>query len=187
MSEHAILQRESALRPGSVERSQISIVALGAATRFTLRLDARDATDLGAIGEFRIDLPINVCSSTQATCSARLGPDEWLLLAAETGAPELECELRAALAGRLHSLVDISHRNAALAVSGVRAREVLNGGCPLDLHDDAFPAGTARRTLFGKAEIVLLRPGVELAYRLECWRSFAPYAQQLLLDVAREF
>jgi sarcosine oxidase subunit gamma len=187
MSEHAALQRQSALRPDTVARAQISIAPLGAATRFTLRLDARAAADLCTIGEFRIDLPINVCSGTLVACSARLGPDEWLLLAGETGARELERELRAALAGHYHSLVDISHRNAALAVSGVRAREVLNGDCPLDLHDDVFPAGTARRTLFGKAEIVLLRPGVERAYRLECWRSFAPYVQALLLDVAREF
>lgn len=187
MSEHATLQRASALRPDAVARSAISIAPLGAATRFTLRLDARAAADIRAIGAFPIDLPINTCGGTQTACSARLGPDEWLLLASEDSGQQLERELRAALAGRFHSLVDISHRNAALAVAGVRAREVLNGGCPLDLHDDVFRPGTARRTLFGKAEIVLLRPGVERTYRVECWRSFAPYVQTLLLDVAREF
>ncbi len=187
MSEHAALQRASALRPDSVARSAISIAPLGAATRFTLRLDALAVADTRAIGPFRIDVPICACSSTQAACSARLGPNEWLLLASEPDGQQLERELRAALAGRFHSLVDISHRHAALTVAGVRAREVLNGGCPLDLHDDAFPPGTARRTLLGKAEIVLLRPGPERVYRVECWRSFAPYVQALLLDVAGEF
>lgn len=186
MSEHVPLQRASALRPDVVARPAISIAPLAASTRFTLRLDARAVAEIRTIGAFPIDLPINSCGGTQTTCSARLGPDEWLLLASEDGA-ELERELRAALAGRFHSLVDISHRNAALAVEGVRAREVLNGGCPLDLHDDVFAPGTARRTLLGKAEIVLLRPGVERAYRVECWRSFAPYVQTLLLEVAREF
>lgn len=191
MTEHGrtrtALERTSALGPDSVARAAISIAPLAAATRFTLRLAAQAAAEIGAIGAFHIDIPINKCSGTQATYSVRLGPDEWLLLAPETGGQKLECELRAALAKRFHSLVDVSHRNAALAVAGARAREVLNGGCPLDLHDDAFPPGAAKRTLFGKAEIVLLRPGLERAYRVECWRSFAPYVQALLLDVAREF
>lgn len=181
------LERTSALRPGSIARAAISIAPLAAATRFSLRLDARAATESGSIGPFELDMATNRCSGTQATCSARLGPDEWLLLAHETDGQRLEQELRAALTSRFHSLVDISHRHAALTVAGPRAREVLNGGCPLDLHDDVFPPGAAKRTLLGKAEIVLLRPGVERAYRVECWRSFAPYVQALLIEVAREF
>lgn len=191
MSEHGqlstALKRTSALRPESIARAAISIVPLAAATRFTLRLDARAATESGSIGPFKLDIAINRCSGTQATCSARLGPDEWLLLAHEGDGQQLEQELRAALTSRFHSLVDISHRHAALRVAGPRACEVLNGGCPLDLYDDAFPPGAAKRTLLGKAEIVLLRPSVERAYRLECWRSVAPYVQALLLEVAREF
>jgi sarcosine oxidase subunit gamma len=69
----------------------------------------------------------------------------------------------------------------------VYAREVINGGCPLDLDDAAFPPGRATRTLLGKAEIVLLRPDTPHTYRIECWRSFAPYVRGLLAEVAREF
>ena len=188
MSEHGrvqpSLQRASALRSDSIARAAISIEPLAAATRFSLRLQAQAAAEIGAI---RLDMPMNTLSRAQGVCSARLGPDEWLLLADEADGLQLEQELRSALTGRFHSLVDISHRHAALTVAGLRAREILNSGCPLDLHDSAFPPGTAKRTLFGKVEIVLLRPEAAQAYRVECWRSFAPYVQALLLDVAREF
>jgi len=36
----------------------------------------------------------------------------------------------------------------------VPRRAAINGGCALDLSTVAFPAGTATRTLLGKAEIV---------------------------------
>jgi sarcosine oxidase subunit gamma len=104
-----------------------------------------------------------------------------------SGAPDDAAAIEAALSDEAHSLVDISHRNAAFAVSGGRAREVLNGGCPLDLDDRAFPAGMGTRTLFGKAEVVLLCSGSPSGFRLECARSFAPYVAALLELNAREF
>jgi sarcosine oxidase subunit gamma len=72
-------------------------------------------------------------------------------------------------------------------VSGRHAAEVLNSGCPLDLAEAAFPAGTATRTLLGKAEIVLMRLDDGPTYRVECWRSFAQYVHGFLLEAAREF
>lgn len=191
MTEHArtniLTRRARALQPKTEVRATLSIVPLTPAARFTLRLEEQVAARLGVLGAFRIDIPINTCSGAQATFAARLGPNEWLLLAPEDESERLEWGLRARLAGLFHSLVDVSHRSVAIAVKGAHARVVLNGGCPLDLHDDAFPAGTAKRTLLGKAEITLLRPGVERNYRIECWRSFSPYVRAFLLDVAREF
>jgi sarcosine oxidase subunit gamma len=40
------------------------------------------------------------------------------------------------------------------------------------------------RTLLGKAEIVLWRIGAA-AFRLEVWRSFAPYVSAFLAEAAR--
>jgi sarcosine oxidase subunit gamma len=62
---------------------------------------------------------------------------------------------------------------------------VLNGGCPLDLDPSAFPAGAATRTVFGKAEIVLLREADD-RFRVECWRSFSDYVFGLLEAAARD-
>ncbi len=86
-----------------------------------------------------------------------------------------------------HALIDIGHRSAGFEISGARAADALNAGCPLDLSARAFPTGTATRTLLGKAEIVLLRTDDAPAYRLECARSFARYVDAFLADAAREF
>ena len=74
--------------------------------------------------------------------------------------------------------VDVSHRNVAIDVRGTQVHDVLNTGVPLDLDDVAFPVGTATRTLFAKAEIVLVRCDDQdglATFRIECWRSFARY------------
>jgi sarcosine oxidase, subunit gamma len=113
-----------------------------------------------------------------------LGPDEWLLISAEHRADETAAALRAALAELAHSLVDVSHRQVALEVSGPDARALLAAGCPLDLDSSTFPLGMCTRTLLGKAEIILWRIGAE-AFRLEVWRSFAPYVSAFLAEAAR--
>jgi sarcosine oxidase subunit gamma len=155
----------------------ISVRPLEAALRFSVRVRNPSTS--------RLDMPINRCMTSEGMTVARLGPDEWLALGSEASA--LEAHWRQNLAGQAHSLVDVSHRQVAIEVSGLRAREVLNGGCPLDLSDEAFPPGAATRTLLGKAEIILMRPTAALIYRVECWRSFAPYVFGLLTQVASEF
>jgi sarcosine oxidase subunit gamma len=62
----------------------------------------------------------------------------------------------------------------------------LNGGCPLDLHADAFPVGMCTRTVFGKSEIVLWRCAAD-CFHLEVARSFAAYVHALLGEIAVEF
>lgn len=112
-----------------------------------------------------------------------LGPDEQLLLGPE-GA-DLAATLAPALRDLPHSLVDVSHRQIALEVSGPHAAAVLNAGCPLDLDLSAFPVGMCTRTVFAKAEIVLWRTSEDV-FHVEVWRSFASYVTEFLAEVARE-
>ncbi|ADZ70374.1 Sarcosine oxidase, gamma subunit [Polymorphum gilvum SL003B-26A1] len=56
---------------------------------------------------------------------------------------------------------------------------------PIDLDPAAFPPGTATRTLFHKAEIVLWRTDEDV-FVLEAWRTFLPYVEGLLADAALE-
>jgi sarcosine oxidase subunit gamma len=113
-----------------------------------------------------------------------MGPDEWLLIA-EDAAPEIGARLEAALAGVPHSLVDVSHRQCAIEVSGAGAARLLNAGVPLDLDQAAFPVGAVARTLLLKAEIVLWRREAE-RFRVETGRSFAPYVAAVLEASARD-
>ena len=144
-----------------------------------------------------------------------LGPDEYLLLdfpeslasfagidpgspAGATplpaGAPLLpgapldgiESTLERALEGTRHALVDLSHRQVALEVSGPHAATILSGACPLDLDLTAFPVGMCTRTVLAKADIVLWRTA-EATFHLEIWRSFVGYTTALLREIAVEF
>jgi sarcosine oxidase, subunit gamma len=141
---------------------------------------------LAAEGALELAVPAVACRAAVAgdTAALWLGPDEWLLISGEHAADETVLELRAALAGLPHSLVDVSHRQVALEVSGPDAPLLLAAGCPLDLEPSAFPVGMCTRTMLAKAEIVLWRTAADV-FRLEVWRSFAPYVSAFLSEAAR--
>ncbi len=182
------LARRPIIAASVADRSADAFVTpLETVARFSLRLAFDQAVKLGTAGGMTLDTPINTCRAAGGRLSARLGPDEWLLIGTDAQSSNLELEISAGLGSTFFSLVDIGHRDIAIAVGGPHAAEIINGGCALDLDDASFPAGTATRTLFGKAGIVLIRAGVDRAYRVECARSFAPYIFGLLKEIAREF
>jgi sarcosine oxidase, subunit gamma len=141
-----------------------------------------------------VELPETACRAAVAGTRASLwlGPDEYLLLELAPGERSDESQgalagaLEQALAGTGHALVDVSHRQFAIEVSGAHAATMLSAGCPLDLDLAEFPVGMCTRTVFAKADVVLWRIRGD-AFHLEVWRSFAHYVSGLLAEVAREF
>jgi sarcosine oxidase, subunit gamma len=196
LEKSSIAQRRTALNiAGLAPKGQsalVTILPLQAEARWSLRAPEHDVAKLKTVAGFQLDQPVNRFHMQDGRTAARLGPDEWLLLAPEADAEMVAAELTVALKNQHHALVDISHRNVALTVSGPAAAAVLNAGCPLDLHADKFPLGMATRTLLGKCEILLFRTddGAKSSgptYRVECWRSFATYVGAFLAESAREF
>ena len=132
---------------------------------------------------------IGVQISNTALCSACagqraalwVGPDERLLLTSVPDGDTMTEQLSAALTDLAHSLVDVSHRQVAFEITGPQARDLLNAGCPLDLHPASFPVGMCTRTLLGKCDIVLWRKGAG-TFHVEVWRSFADYASRFLAE-----
>ena len=157
--------------------ADVRIASLDPCARWSLRMP-----EMLPVEGFEVELPINRASRVEERLCARLGPDEWLLCAPEGTAPAFD-----SLAGRHHSLVEVSHRYAGFAIEGDAAHWVLAAGCPLDLDSTVFTAGSATRSLLGKAEIVLWRLDAAPAFRVDCARSFAPYVQAFLQEAAREF
>jgi sarcosine oxidase, subunit gamma len=160
---------------------------LGPAVRYVLRGGPHVMTAAGnALG-----LAISQTACRAATNAAVnggpaalwLGPDEQLLLGAEGN--DIAAALGPALRELPHSLVDVSHRQTALQVSGPGAAVLLNAGCPLDLDPSAFPVGMCTRTVLAKAEIVLWRTAEDI-FHIEVWRSFAAYVSRFLAEAARE-
>jgi sarcosine oxidase, subunit gamma len=110
-----------------------------------------------------------------------LGPDEWLLLVPDADGAAVGAALAGARAGQAASLVDVGHRQAGLVVTGPRAADLINAGCPLDLDLTAFPVGMCTRTVLAKVEIMLWRTADD-AFRIEVARSLAPYVVELLRE-----
>jgi len=174
----------SALRRSPLLATSPAVRPLPPAARWILRGDERVRVAAGSA--LKLALPEAACRAVSAGESAALwlGPDEWLLIAAERMAQETAAGLAAALAQLPHSLVDVGHRQIALEVSGRDAPTLLAAGCPLDLEASAFPVGMCTRTMLAKAEIVLWRTAPEV-FRIEVWRSFAAYVASFLAEAAR--
>jgi sarcosine oxidase subunit gamma len=148
-----------------VVHAGVTITVMPSLARVIVRGDAAEA--------FGIPLPASPYRAVAlaARTALWLGPDEWLVLA-----PEDDVSLSG-------TVVDISHRQTGLRLDGSDAATVLNGGCPLDLHIDAFPVGMCTRTVFAKSEIVLWRHAMN-GFHVEVARSFSAYVHALLCEIA---
>jgi sarcosine oxidase subunit gamma len=164
----------------------VRITTLPAATRFIVRGGEKAVAALGPA--FGVALPRVACraESVGERSALWLGPDEWLLIAPEGEAEDLTTVMARALKGEPASIVEISDRQVAIAVGGAEAAEAINGFNPLDLDPAAFPVGMCTRTVFAKAEIVLWRTSAR-DFRIEVWRSFAPYVLGCLDEACREY
>jgi heterotetrameric sarcosine oxidase gamma subunit len=176
-----MLERSHPLQQQSSNAPQCAAVTLALVpplTRIVIRADQKAAIAIGNM--LGVALPAAPCRSNASSgCAALwLGPDEWLVLA------DASAKLPATHAAG--SIVDVSHRDTALSVSGARAAWAINAFCALDLHLSAFPVGMCTRTVFGKSETVLWRTGEE-SFHIEVARSFAPYVWACLEEARREF
>jgi sarcosine oxidase subunit gamma len=165
----------------------VTVAMLPRALRFAVRADGDAVAAIGAA--FGVALPVEACRANvgdDGRAALWLGPDEWLLVAPEGEAAELQARIAEGLAATPASVVEVSDRNVAIAIEGAEAAVAVNGFNPLDLALSAFPVGMCTRTVFGKAEAVLWRTGAE-AFRIEVWRSFAPYVLGCLDEAIREY
>lgn len=185
---------EIALRLAPLVQTTGWLKTLPPATRWVLHGDARARALAAPV--FGVAFAETACRANVVGTRATLwlGPDEYLLLDASPdlgatpgdSAAAMTSDLERALTDAPHALVDISHRQFALEVSGPHAGAILNGACPLDLDLSECPIGMCTRTVFAKADIVLWRTGAD-TFHVEAWRSFAGYVGGLLTEIAREF
>lgn len=168
------------------DHSPVSITVLPPEARLAVRASGEAARIIG--NAFSLALPTMACRAAvyEARAALWLGPDEWLLIAPDGELPALIDWIAEALGTTPASLVDVSDRNLAIELKGAQAAEAINAFNPLDLSLEAFPVGMCVRTVFGKAEIVLWRRGME-TFRIEVWRSFAPYVLGCLDEATMEY
>jgi sarcosine oxidase, subunit gamma len=136
-----------------------------------------------------LDLPTapSTWTETDGVRAIWVGPDEWLVTSAELAPQDLESSMREAVAGR-GAVVDVSGQRTTLRLSGEHARDVLAGGCPVDLHPRAFRRGAAVQTQLGQAGVVLIAlDDTATSYDILVRASFAAYLVAWLLDAAVEY
>ncbi|MDH6231919.1 sarcosine oxidase subunit gamma [Mesorhizobium soli] len=176
---HPLVGREIAVR----EAAPLSIRAVADCARFSLRIDP--ARIVEASKAFGLSLPERIGDVTVSgdRLAVRLGPDEWYLTAPLAENQAIERDFAKLYATVPHSLVDVGHSEVGIEVEGTAALLALRSGIAFDI--EAIPAGTGCRTIFNKAQIVLVREA-ENRFRIEVWRSFADHVWGILQAVSRE-
>ncbi|MER6030023.1 sarcosine oxidase subunit gamma family protein [Streptomyces sp. NPDC001851] len=157
-------------------------------TMVNLRVDP--ASEAAARIEKTLNTPLpRQCGRTTASgphTVVWLGPDEWLVLS-RTEATAVTAGLREALAESPGSVVDVSANRTTLELSGPAARQVLEKGCPLDLHPRVFGPGRAVSTTVGPVAVLLWQTDDRPTYRLFPRSSFADYLARWLIDAMGEY
>ena len=155
-----------------------------------LRLDPDDAEAREAV-----ESVIGRCRSNRTPCTAEPTRPScgWVRTngsssAHRTAKPPSSRQLHDALgdaAGRV-AIVDVSANRTTLELRGPRARELLEFGCPIDLHPRVFGPGRCAQTLLARANVLIwhVADEPEDTWRLFVRPSFAAYVAAWLADAA---
>ena len=173
----------------SATPAQFAIRELPYLTQINLRGDVANAAFAGAArGVLGGDLPAtsNTWAGASDCQAIWLGPDEWLLVAAQGRNESLVPALHAALGGVHQAVTDVSASRTTLEITGPDARLVLSKGCTLDLHAQSFGPRKSAQTLLAKSQVILQGLDAPATFRLYVRNSFAHYLATWLTSAAAE-
>jgi sarcosine oxidase subunit gamma len=176
---HPLLGRELIVR----NAMPLAVRAAADCARFSLRIDATELAAASKALDLKLPAKIGALAASGEKIALRLGPDEWHLTVPLTAQDAAERAFADLYAQVPHSLVDISHREVAIEIEGADAALLLQSAAPFDV--EAMPVASGCRTVFDKAQIVLVREAAD-RFRIEVWRSFADHVWGLLRAAARE-
>jgi sarcosine oxidase subunit gamma len=180
-------------RAGAPDRLQLA--ELPYLSMVNLRVDPNGPVAGRIAALLGVELPTrpNTVASSPVWSVLWLGPDEWLVVGADGAAPDLVGLLGGLLAGERGAAVDLSANRTTIELTGPCARDVLEQGCPVDLHPRVFGPGQCLQTMVARAQVVIWRPsgggdsGAGETFRLLVRGSFAGYLAAWLTDAAGEY
>jgi sarcosine oxidase subunit gamma len=167
---------------------ELSIRELPFVSQINLRADPKDVDlmqRLAAALGFALPIAPNTTASRDDRRALWLGPDEWLLVGSDGQQVALEQALRNGFNGTFGSIVDVSANRIVLEIRGVKARDLLAHGVPIDLDERSFGPGRCAQTLLAKAQIIIERRD-ESTFYVYPRASFACYIGDWLLDAAAD-
>jgi sarcosine oxidase subunit gamma len=182
----AALERLQARPP---DDARLSVAVMASVGHLNLRGDPADARFVEAI-EGALQQPLPLVPNTVSDGDHRvfwLGPDEWQVSTPRAGLAALVADLETVLEGQHTAVNDLGAGQVLLRLQGAACRDVLAGGCTLDLHPAVFSPGRCAQTGLAKAA-VLLAPlgkaggdeGMDVIVRL----SYADYLLDWLTAMA---
>ena len=114
------------------------------------------------------------------------GPGQWLAVSESIANEALAGDLAAKLKG-LASISDQSGGRTVFRISGLRARDVLAKGLPIDLDPRAFPPGSAATSAISHIGVQLWQIDDARGYDLAIFRSLTESFWRWLTASAAEF
>ena len=151
--------------------------------RFVLRFAPENLTQAEEVLGAKIPSRIGQLIKTDSSFVACIGPDEFYLLVEEGKGQDVVAAFSKLYESQPHSLVEVSHRETGIDVTGNSAEWLLNAALPLDLSEMAAPGCV--RTIFDRVQIILMKLD-ENNYRIEVWNSFADHVWNLLEAASNE-
>ena len=173
----------SASRPGSVR-----LVEWPFTTMVSIRVEAGSPAGRRIETALGVALPRTVGQTTRkgAYDVLWLGPDEWLVVSASDAALAERLQAAAAEGEGNAQVLDVSANRTILELGGPQAREVLEKGCPVDLHPRSFADDTAVVTTIARVPVILWKSD-ETMFRILPRASLATYVAAWLVDAMQEF
>ena len=169
----------------------VQIIPLPFVAMADLRVDPAGPAAAAAAEHLGVALPTtpSTYAESETATAIWLGPDEWLITSPFLTPEELETGLREAVGdGGVRSVVDVSAQRTTLRLRGEHVRDLLSGGCAIDLHPRVFARYAAAQTLLGQAGVVLMAlDDTGTHFEVLVRSSFAGYLASWLLDAATEY
>lgn len=116
-----------------------------------------------------------------------LAPDEYLLLGEAGRESVFMPTLEAALSGQRALALDVSDMRTTISLAGPAARDLINCGCGLDLHEARFAVDQCAQTRIAKCNVILDRVGREPRFDVLITISYADYLWRWFERVGEEF
>ncbi|WP_051343012.1 sarcosine oxidase subunit gamma [Pseudonocardia spinosispora] len=171
--------------------NDVELVELAFRSAVALRVDPDSPAIADLSTSLGVELPVapNAVATVANRAILRLAPEEWLIVGPDEDVTGFVETLRGALGGRRGAVVDVSAERTTIEVSGRFARELLEKGCPLDLHPRAFTTGRCAHTPLAKVTVLLWQVSGDdtPVYRLLVHASLATYLAAWLTDAGAEF
>ncbi|MES2094327.1 MAG: sarcosine oxidase subunit gamma family protein [Actinomycetota bacterium] len=114
----------------------------------------------------------------------RLAPDEFLLTSRSMTAGRLI----ETLGDSVDAAVDVSAQYTTISLAGAESRDLLAGGCAVDLAPEVAPTGTTVHAPLAQANVVITVVDADTgSFELIVRASFADYLATWLTSAAREY